>query len=86
MYTPYLLILTMFSGATEIIDPDPHASLASCESELVRMRDAVQNEWAEHGILRTAGECRTYDPASWNLAVGKRPASPPDPNRVATTN
>jgi len=72
MYTPYLLILTMFSGAGEIVDPVPHDSLASCESELVRMRTAVETEWAAHGILRTAGECRDYEPASWNLVAGRR--------------
>lgn len=65
-------ILTMFSGAGEVIDPDPHATLASCESELVRMQAAVETEWAVHGILRTAGECREYDPASWGLVAGSR--------------
>ena len=84
MYTPYLLILTMFSGAGEIVDPRPHASLASCESELVRMRRAVESAWAEHGILRTAGECRDYDPASWSLVAGRRPAGAPGP--VATAS
>lgn len=78
MYTPYLLIVTMFSGAGEIIDPDPHHSLASCESELVRMQTAVENEWAIHGVLRMAGECREYDPASWSLVAGRQPVSVPD--------
>lgn len=62
MFTPYLMILTMFSGAGEIIDPIPHASLASCKSELVRMQIAVNEEWAVHGILRMKGECRPYYP------------------------
>ena len=84
MYTPYLLIMTMFSGASEIIDPEPHASLASCESELVRMRHAVENEWAEHGVLRMAGECRVHDPDSWNLVAGKRAVAPP--RRIASTD
>lgn len=75
MYTPYLLILTMFSGAGEIVDPVPHASLQSCRAELVRMRVAVEREWAAHGILRTRGECRDHDPALTSLAVGVRPAT-----------
>ena len=78
MYTPYLLILTMFAGATEIIDPEPHASLASCQSELTLMKTLVEEEWAMHGILRTKSECRDYDPASWNLTAGWRPADRPD--------
>jgi len=75
MYTPYLLILTMFSGAGEIVDPEPHASLESCESELVRMQAAVENEWAEHGILRVAGECRDHDPSTWSTVAERRPAT-----------
>lgn len=58
MYTPYLLILTMFSGAGEIVDPHPHASLLSCQAELETMKDAVNREWSVHGILRMKGECR----------------------------
>ena len=58
MYTPYLLIMTMFSGAGEIVDPNPHASLGSCHSELEIMKEAVKREWAIHGILRMKGECR----------------------------
>lgn len=72
MFTPYLLILTMFSGAGEIIDPNPHATLASCETELVLMQETVKREWAVHGILRMAGECREYDPVSWSLVAGSR--------------
>ena len=78
MFTPYLLVLTMFSGAGEFIDPDPHASLASCESELAVMTSLVEEEWAMHGILRTKGECRDYDPESWNLTAGRRPAERSD--------
>jgi len=77
MYTPYLLILTMFAGAGEIIDPVPHASIERCESELARMRAAVENEWAAHGILRTKGECRVHDPASWSHVAERRSSSPP---------
>ena len=84
MYTPYLLILTMFSGAGEIVDPVPHATLESCEAELVRMRRAVENEWAEHGILRMAGECRDHDPSAWSPIPGRRPARAPGP--VATAD
>jgi hypothetical protein len=62
MYTPYLLILTMFSSAGEIIDPQPHLSLVSCEAELVKMQAAVEREWAVHGILRAQRECRFLGP------------------------
>lgn len=58
MHTAYLLILTMFSGVGEIIDPQPHHSLASCQSELETMKEAVNREWSVHGILRMKGECR----------------------------
>lgn len=58
MYTAYLLILTMFSGAGEIVDPNSHRSLASCEAELTVMREVVRREWAMHGILKMKGECR----------------------------
>lgn len=72
MYMPYLLILTMFSGAGEIIDPHPHPTLASCEAELSRMEIAVEKEWAVHGVLRTQGECRESDPSYTSLEVGVR--------------
>lgn len=58
MYTAYLLILTTFSGAGEIIDPVPHNSLKSCQAELSSMKEIVQREWAIHGILRMKGDCR----------------------------
>ena len=58
MYTPYLLILTMFSGAGEIIDPVPHSTRSSCRAELAVMKEAVEREWAVHGVLRMKGECR----------------------------
>lgn len=58
MYTAYLLIMTMFAGAGEIVDPALHGSLDSCESELEIMKETVEREWAQHGILRMKGECR----------------------------
>ena len=72
MYTPYLLVLTMFSGAGEIVDPDPHLTLASCEAELSLMERAVETEWSVHGILRTRGECRVHDPSHASLEAGVR--------------
>ena len=79
MYTPYLLILTMFSGAGEIADPEPHATLASCRAELVRMKALVEDEWAEHGILRTQGECRERDPRTWSRSAEYRSVRSPEP-------
>ena len=79
VYTPYLLVLTMFSGAGEVVDPAPHASRASCEAELDAMRAAVELEWAEHGILRTRGECRDYDARLWKPAAGVRPVGGSEP-------
>ena len=73
-YTPYLVFLTMFSGAGEIVDPRPHASVASCRSELVRMREAVRSARSVDGILATQGECRAYDPGTWSRAAGIGPA------------
>ena len=61
MYTAYLLILTAFSGAGEIIDPNPHASLERCEEELSVMKEVVEREWAAHGIVRMKGDCRTTE-------------------------
>lgn len=64
----------MFSGAGEIIDPTPHPSLVSCHAELERMKSTVEVSWASHGVLRMQGECRDYDPTSWNLEAGRKPA------------
>ncbi len=61
MYTAYLLILTAFSGAGEIVDPAQHKSLDSCMNELQIMKEAVTREWSEHGILRMKGECRPLE-------------------------
>lgn len=58
MYMAYLLILTAFSGAGEIVDPHLHHSLDSCQQELAIMQELVREEWAEHGIVRMKGECR----------------------------
>jgi len=77
VYTPYLLILTMFSGAGEIIDPSPHPSLVSCHAELARMKSTVEVAWASHGVLRMKGECRDYDPDAWNHSAGHESARPP---------
>ena len=77
MYTPYLLVMTMFSGASELVDPAPHASLASCEAELVRMREAVEDAWAADGILRTSGECREHGPSTGSREAAVRPTGRP---------
>ena len=61
MYTAYLLILTAFAGAGEIVDPNPHNSLESCENELSVMKDVVEREWAVHGIIRMKGDCRSTE-------------------------
>ena len=61
MYTAYLLILTAFSGAGEIVDPNPHNSLADCEKELSVMKEVVEREWAVHGIIRMKGDCRSTE-------------------------
>ena len=61
MYTAYLLILTAFAGAGEIVDPNPHNSLKSCENELSVMEDVVKREWAVHGIIRMKGDCRSTE-------------------------
>lgn len=58
MYTPYLLIVTMFSGAGEYIDSNPQYSLETCEQQLAVMEASLKEELAIHGILRTKGECR----------------------------
>lgn len=82
MYTPYLLVMTMFSGASELVDASPHASLESCEAELVRMREAVEDAWAADGILRTSGECRAYDPSMRSREAAVRPAGVAAPATV----
>ena len=74
MYTPYLLVMTMFSGAGEVVDSRPYASLGGCEAALERMRESVEEAWAEHGIIRTSGECRAFDPDSWSGVATRRPA------------
>jgi len=70
MYTPYLLIMTMFSGAGEIVDPKLHNTLASCEAEIQVMKETVEREWAMHGILRMHGECRDATMAPNTEATG----------------
>ena len=61
MYTAYLLILTAFAGAGEIVDPNPHNSLEGCEKELSAMKEVVEREWAVHGIIRMKGDCRSTE-------------------------
>lgn len=58
MYVAYLLILTAHSGAGEIVDPQLHPTLESCQRELSVMQELVQEQWAVHGIIRMKGECR----------------------------
>ena len=77
MFTPYLLIMTAFAGANELIDPSPHATIESCEAELIRMRTAVETEWASHVIVRMSGECRDYNPTSWKFEAGRTTLSSP---------
>ena len=61
MYTACLLILTAFSGAAGIIDPNPHASLQDCEQELSVMKEIVEREWTVHGIIRMKGDYRSTE-------------------------
>ena len=72
MYTAYLLILTAFAGAGEIVDPKPHNSLEGCEKELSVMKEVVEREWAVHGIIRMKGDCRSTESLKDALIDGEK--------------
>lgn len=62
MYTPYLLILTMFSGAGEIIDPQPHLSLVSREAELVKSKPPSNANGRFTEYCGRSGSAASWDP------------------------
>ena len=59
MFVAYLLIVTMNSGASELVDPELHLTTESCQLELETMRALASRDLASHNIIAMHGSCRT---------------------------
>lgn len=59
MFVAYMLVITLQSGAGELVDPRLHYSIDTCLTELGRMNVSVQHELAVYNIIASKGSCRT---------------------------